>query len=189
MLDRACNDLADWRRRYFLADDFSVAVNVSASEFVDFRLVALVVTTLHRHRIPGRWLCLELTETAPISDFDAACQVLAELRRLGVRVAIDDYGSGYTNLHYLERLPFDMVKIDQSYVAELDRRPESAAFIARTVAAASGRHIVVAEGVQTREQAEALSSLGCEHGQGFGFGYPGPGDAVVAAWATEDARP
>lgn len=183
MLDRACGDLAGWRRRYFLSDEFSVAVNVSATELVDHQLVTTAVETLRRHRIPSRSLCLELTETAPIADLDMARDVLGQLRKVGVRVAIDDYGSGYTNHRYLELLPFDMVKIDQSYVTELDRRPENADFITQTVAAAGGKQVVVAEGVQTQEQADALCSLGCLHGQGSGIGQPGPGDAVVAAWA------
>jgi EAL domain-containing protein (putative c-di-GMP-specific phosphodiesterase class I) len=183
MLEQACRDLCTWRQRYGVPDDFTVAVNVSATELVDERLVDLTVAALHRYGVPARALCLELTETAAITDLASACRVLAHLRARGVRIAIDDYGAGHATSSYLDELPFDLLKIDQSYVAEFEQRPESLAFIERTVALVHDRPVaIVAEGVQTREQAEALWSLGCLHGQGSGIGHAGPADDVFAAW-------
>jgi EAL domain-containing protein (putative c-di-GMP-specific phosphodiesterase class I) len=183
MLDQACRDLSTWRLRYGVPDDFTVAVNVSATELVDERLVDLTARVLDRHRVPARALCLELTETAAIAELASARRALAHLRARGVRIAIDDYGTGHATTAYLEQLPFDLLKIDGSYVAEFEQRPESLAFIEQTVALVHGRPVtIVAEGVQTREQAEALWSLGCLHGQGAGIGRPGPADDVFAAW-------
>lgn len=182
MLDVACGDYADWRRRFHLPDPFTLAVNVSATELVDRRLARLAADTLRRHGIPARALCLELTETAAIADLCAARRVCLELRALGVRLAIDDFGAGHATERHLDVLPFDIVKIDQSYVAGMGRCPESAEFIAATVASAGGAVEVVAEGVETAAQAAALGQLGCRHGQGFGFGRPGPADDVLAAF-------
>jgi EAL domain-containing protein (putative c-di-GMP-specific phosphodiesterase class I) len=183
MLDRASGDLADWRRRFRLPRHFRVAVNVSATELLDHRLVAMAAGAIKRHRIPPAALCLELTETARIEDLPMAVDVFVRLRKLGVRMAIDDFGTGFTSPRYLEKLPFDMVKIDHSYVADVERRPDCVAFIARTVAAATRRRVeVVAEGVETTAQARALWSLGCRHGQGWSFGRAVPADSVLSTW-------
>ena len=184
MVERACGDLADWRRRFRLPDPFTMAVNISATELGDPRLIRLVTDSLRRHCVPPGALCLEVTETAAIDDLAASAAVCHELRALGVRLAIDDFGAAHASQRYFDVLPFDVVKIDQSYVAQLGLRPDCAAFIARTVASAGGAIEVVAEGVETAEQAAALRQLGCRNGQGFGFGRPGPGDDVLAAFMT-----
>jgi len=183
MLDRAGGDLAAWQQRFRLPQDFHVAVNVSATELVDDRLVAMAAEAIGRHGIPPAALCLELTETARIEDLAMAIGVFVQLRRLGVRVAIDDFGAGFAGPLQLESLPFDLVKIDHSYVADVEHRADCVDFIARTVAAAARRSVdVVAEGVETSAQARTLRSLGCRHGQGWSFGRAGPAEAVLSTW-------
>lgn len=183
MIDQACADLGRWRARLGLPADFSVAVNVSATELVDRRLVRLVAEALQRYRLDAEGLCLELTETSAVEDYDRAAAVMAELRSLGARLALDDFGAGAATGEVLERLPFDRVKIDRSYAASL-RCAESCAFIAEVVALADRRRLeVVAEGIETAEQLAALRSLGCRRGQGFGLGRPQPAHLVLATWS------
>jgi EAL domain-containing protein (putative c-di-GMP-specific phosphodiesterase class I) len=183
MIDRACADLDRWRASFSLPAGFSVAVNVSATELVDHRLVRLVAEALQRYRLAAAGLCLELTETTAVEDYGRAAAVMTELRSLGTRLALDDFGAGAATPEVLERLPFDMVKIDRSYAASLGSA-DSCAFIADVVALAERRRLeVVAEGIETAEQFAALRSLGCRRGQGFGLGRPQPADVVLATWA------
>lgn len=181
MLDRACADLAAWQRTFPLSAGFRVAINVSATELSDRRLAALVREALAEHRVNAKSLCLEVTETAQIDDFRLAANILAELATdIGVRLAVDDYGTGFADAVYLTALPFDTVKIDQSFVAGMSHRPDHAAFVRATVGYAHDRSLgVVAEGIENRGQAEALLSVGCTVGQGFGLGMPCPADQIL----------
>src|SRR5687768_5115001 len=130
VLDQACADLAGWRKAFCLGPDFRVAVNVSATELVDRRLVGLVRETLACHGVEPPSLCLEVTETAEITDFDVASAVLGELAHdVGVRLAVDDYGTGFATHRYLSDFPFDIVKIDQCFVAGLGERQRDTDFV------------------------------------------------------------
>jgi EAL domain-containing protein (putative c-di-GMP-specific phosphodiesterase class I) len=184
VLDRACADLACWRKDSALWPDFHVAVNISATELVDRRLIGLVRESLDCHGIEPCALCLEVTETAEIADFDMASSVLAELAHdVGVRLAVDDYGTGYATGRYLTSLPFDIVKIDQGFVAGLGQCDRDTQFVRRTIDYAAGHDLrVVAEGIETPGQARALVEIGCDVGQGFGIGMPSPASDVLAPW-------
>lgn len=187
MIDRACADLDRWRRLFRLPVGFRVAVNVSATELVDRRLLRLVGEALQRYRLAADGLCLELTETAAVEDLATAAEVVRELRALGTRFALDDFGTGSARRDVLDQLPFDMVKIDRSYAASL-ASADSLAFISEVVALAEERRLeVVAEGIETPEQFAALRSLGCRQGQGFGLGRPAPADVVLAPWMPAPA--
>lgn len=182
MLDQVSMDLCRWRSDLQLPGEFSVAVNVSATELADRRLVRLTQEALRRHALPDGALCLEVTETAFIDDLRTAAALMRELRALGIRLALDDCGSGAATVDTLSQLPFDMVKIDQCYVSSM-ASADSLAFITELVDLADELGLeVVAEGIETREQVDALRSLGCGHGQGFGLGRPTPGDNVFATW-------
>ncbi len=186
MLDRACADLARWQRLFNLSPAFRVAVNVSATELVDRRLVGLVAETVRLYRIVPSSLCLEVTETAAIEDYDVANRVLAELtNEVGVRLAVDDYGAGFTNGRYLSNFPIDTLKIDQSVIARMAHRAEDSAFVRSTVDYASFRALsVVAEGVETSSQAQILRTMGCTAGQGFHIGAPRPAHEVLGSWVA-----
>ena len=181
MVDQACCDLAAWQRTFPLNAGFRVAINVSATELSDGRLARLVREALAAHRISARSLCLEITETAQIDDFEAAADVLAELATdIGVRLAVDDYGTGFAAGSYLTTFPFDTVKIDQTFVAGMSHRADHAAFVRATIGYALGRSLgVVAEGVENQGQADALLSVGCTVGQGFALGMPCPAEQIV----------
>ena len=129
--------------------------------------------TLERHGLAPEQLELELTETATMEDAKHTRQLFGELRSLGVSVAIDDFGTGYSSLSYLKNLPFSKLKIDREFVTDVHQRRDSHAICTALVELARGLDIVVlAEGVETREEADALRRLGCSMFQGFFFARP-----------------
>jgi EAL domain-containing protein (putative c-di-GMP-specific phosphodiesterase class I) len=143
----------------------------------------MIDRTIWRHRLEPDALCLELTESMLLENPDAASSMLARLRERGLHLAIDDFGTGYSSLAYLQRFPFDRVKVDRAFVEPLDREGNTdhqlvSAIIA--MAAALGMS-VVAEGVETIEQAERLAEMGCETAQGFYYSRPLPADAMPDA--------
>jgi EAL domain-containing protein (putative c-di-GMP-specific phosphodiesterase class I) len=154
-----------------------VSVNVSAREFVSERYVEQVTEAIREFDIPPAALQLEITEEAFIGDVDGAIAKLRRLRRLGVRIALDDFGTGYSSLSYLSRLPLSVLKLDPTLVAHVanDRRARSV--VAAVLQLASALDItVIAEGVETEEQARALVALGVQCAQGHRFGSPAPAE-------------
>jgi EAL domain-containing protein (putative c-di-GMP-specific phosphodiesterase class I) len=180
MLERACADLASWQDALVLPAHFVVFVNVSATEFADRRLLQLVTEAIWETGVAPPGLCLEITETAQISHLGVAVEVMHELRRLGVRLALDDLGAGFSSLDLLARLPVDLVKIERSVTATVATCAPNRSLVEQVIGEAVGRGLgVVAEGVETAAQARDLVALGCRTGQGFGLGGPEPADEVV----------
>lgn len=181
VLDTACHQLAHWRASN-LADvgSFNLAVNISVHQLSTPDLIGQLQQLLTDTRIPPGWLTLEITETAAIADLDDTAIKVTQLRALGVRIAIDDFGIGHNSLKYLHRLPVDVIKIDQSFVAAPDhghgRRDMAAAVIA--LAQTLGMQ-TVAEGVETPQQATQLRDLGADLAQGYLYGYPQPATALT----------
>jgi diguanylate cyclase (GGDEF)-like protein/PAS domain S-box-containing protein len=171
VLRSAAAAAARWNRDR--SEPVVVAVNVSSRQFVLDDLPAVVQTVLHETGCAPGWLAVEITESALVDDFARVAQVLDALRGMGLRSALDDFGTGYSALNYLVRLRVDCLKIDKSFVQGIaggDRERELVkAFIAM---AAALRLAVVAEGVETPEQAAFLQAHGCESGQGYLFGRP-----------------
>lgn len=148
-------------------------VNLTAARVIDPALVELVGGTLERHRLPGSALVLEITETDRITDFAAAADVLGQVRRLGVKLALDDFGVGYANLNHLLRLPVDILKLDRTLTAIGTDRSEAITAGAVRIARDLGIPMI-AEGLEDPAQAAWLSTLGCQYGQGFLFSQPLP---------------
>ena len=118
-------------------------------------------------------LCLEITESLAMDDVDLTTSILTRLHTLGVRLAIDDFGTGHSSLGYLARFPIDVVKIDQSFVRDIDRDPVKSAIVSAVVALSQAiDSTTVVEGVETAAQLEELRSLGCDVAQGFYFARP-----------------
>lgn len=179
VMDAACEQAAQWAGRA-AGTPVTVAVNVSPAQFDD-HLIDIVSSALRSSGASPSWLEIEVTESAVMQDVDVAVAMLHELRGLGVHLALDDFGTGYSSLAYLRRFPLDEVKIDQSFVGGLGVDPEDSAIVAAIVALAhSFGFSVVAEGVETAEQAEQLRTLGCESAQGFYFARPSPAATVDA---------
>jgi diguanylate cyclase (GGDEF)-like protein/PAS domain S-box-containing protein len=178
VLRTACAQLARWQ-----TDDstrhLKIAVNVSARQFHQPDFVASVKETVHAAGIdPGR-LELELTESAILSDVDETILRMNELRALGIRFALDDFGTGYSSLSYLKRLPFDQLKIDQSFVRDMAENQGSEAIVLAILSLSHALGLeVVAEGVEMPEQRDFLRQHGCDSFQGYLFGKPLP----IEAW-------
>jgi EAL domain-containing protein (putative c-di-GMP-specific phosphodiesterase class I)/GGDEF domain-containing protein len=178
-LNTACREARTWRRGGLR--DLTMAVNVSASQFSAANLAATVVRTLERHGLTPAELEIEVTETAAMSDSARTREILQQLHVLGVGVAIDDFGAGYSSLSYLKNLPFTKLKIDREFVVKVHERPDSRAICSALVALADGFGItLLAEGVEEREEVETLVRLGCSMFQGFFFAEPMPTDDFVA---------
>lgn len=167
-----------WRARGY--PDFRVAVNVSARELRDANFLDQSCALLEPHR-GDQLLDVELTESLLMDDVEQSIRLLDSLRALGCRIAIDDFGTGYSSLNYLVRLPVDILKIDQSFVALLVDSPETVSLVTNIITLAQSLSLsVVAEGVETEAQADLLRVLRCDELQGFLLGEPVPSDQFVA---------
>jgi diguanylate cyclase (GGDEF)-like protein len=168
VLERACMDVAP-------LGDLTVAVNVSAVQLRTPDFAAQVAATLERSGLAAHRLVLELTESALMDDVDEARVAFSALRRLGVRIAIDDFGTGFSSISTLADLPIDMLKVDRSFIAAMDSSAAHAALVGGVVSLADRLHLpLVAEGVETQGQLDALTELGCTYAQGYYLGRPGP---------------
>ena len=182
----ACAELAAWDRLGL--PPLSLAVNLSARQFRQPYLARFIQDTLADAGIAPQRLEIELTESLLMEDNVATSSVLAALAEMGVRVAMDDFGTGHSSLSYLKRFDIDTLKIDRSFVSELPHDAEDKAIA--TAIVAMGRSLqmkVVAEGVETVEQAEALRAMGCDEMQGFVLSRPLSSSAFVA-WVHERDR-
>jgi diguanylate cyclase (GGDEF)-like protein/PAS domain S-box-containing protein len=169
ILREACREAASWQL------PLQIAVNLSPAQFMHGDLVGLVHSILLETGLaPGR-LELEITEGVLIEDFDRGLALLRRLKALGVGVSMDDFGSGYSSLSYLQAFPFDKIKIDRTFVMNLGRNPQSASIVRAVIGLGHGLEMsIVAEGVETQEQLGFLADEGCDAVQGFFIGKPAP---------------
>jgi diguanylate cyclase (GGDEF)-like protein/PAS domain S-box-containing protein len=188
ILREACREAASW------PVPLQIAVNLSPAQFMHGDVVSLVHSILLETGLaPGR-LELEITEGVLIEDFDRGLALLRRLKGLGVRISMDDFGSGYSSLSYLQAFPFDKIKIDRAFVMNLGRNPQSAAIVRAVIGLGHGLEMsIVAEGVETQEQLSFLAEQGCDAVQGYFIGKPFPieqYDALVGRTgaAIEPAR-
>jgi diguanylate cyclase (GGDEF)-like protein/PAS domain S-box-containing protein len=152
-----------------------VAVNLSAHQFRQRHLVKMTTGVLLDSGIEGRYLELEMTESAVMEDADRVIKVLRELKDAGTAISIDDFGTGYSSLSYLKQFAIDKLKVDQSFVRELTRDPNDAAIVVAIITMAHSLGLkVIAEGVETEGQMEYLRSRGCDEMQGYLFSRPVP---------------
>ncbi|RZJ57590.1 MAG: EAL domain-containing protein, partial [Acidovorax sp.] len=171
VLRRATRDIAEQLPR--LPEGFDLHVNVSARQLIQSDFPAALQQVLSTSGLPPQHLTLELTESVLIEGDAVTGQRLARIRALGVKIAIDDFGTGYSSLAYLSRLPFDCVKVDQSFVRNLLDSPQNAAIVTAVLNMSQGFGVtVVAEGVETQAAAQRLREMGCASAQGYWFGRP-----------------
>ncbi len=158
----------------------AVAINVPAAALVEPDFPEQVRSALVRHGVPGPLLFVEVTEETLIQDREAGRAALNALRGLGVRVSIDDYGTGWSSLAYLRDLPLDEIKLDRTFVRNMAADRRVIQIVHSTVALAHGLDlVVVAEGVETDEDRDAVMAAGCDQGQGYLFARPVPAEELL----------
>ncbi|HWW53053.1 MAG TPA: EAL domain-containing protein, partial [Acidimicrobiales bacterium] len=169
-LETACRQTHVWREK---AGDLVVAVNLSARQFQQQEMADVVARALRETGLPPRALELELTETVALENPAATSATLHDIKRMGVSCSIDDFGTGYSGLSYLTRLPIDKLKIDKSFIDQIANGEDDARIVAAVIALAHELHMtVIAEGVETREQADFLKANGCDDMQGYLISRP-----------------
>jgi EAL domain-containing protein (putative c-di-GMP-specific phosphodiesterase class I) len=173
VLEQACTSLARWSRPGSRQAACTMSVNVSAVQLRSHEFTHALEKLLAAPGIEPSLLCLEITESVLMEDVDYFSKVLHELQAIGMRLSIDDFGTGYSSLAYLRRFPVDELKIDRSFVTDLDSDPYDATLVAAVIAIGDALGLrVVAEGVETTEELAALRDLGCQYAQGYLFARP-----------------
>lgn len=177
VLREACRQNREWQDQGF--SRMRIGVNISARQFQQQHLSETVVRILEESNLEPRFLELELTESSIMSNADATIEVLSKLQTMGVAISVDDFGTGFSSLSYLKRLPIDSLKVDQSFVRELATDPDDAALVMAIVNLAHALRLrVVAEGVETQEQLRFLRLLRCDEIQGYLISRPLPVDGI-----------
>ncbi|WP_164718528.1 EAL domain-containing protein [Bradyrhizobium sp. LVM 105] len=184
VLRMACNEAATWPTQ------IRVAVNVSPVQLKCDTLALRIAGALAASGLDPRRLELEITEAVLIRDDEAALSILHQLRSIGVRIALDDFGTGYSSLSYLKRFPFDKIKIDRCFVADIAETSGAPVIVQAVVnIAAASSMTTVAEGVETEAQREMLRALGCTQMQGYLFSPPKPAAEVRKLFGPSDGLP
>jgi diguanylate cyclase (GGDEF)-like protein len=179
VLATAMDQCARWRAAFPAAAP-SVAINISARQFLQDDFVELVATTLERTGADPGDICLEITESVLMDDVDVTVATLRRLKALGVQLAVDDFGTGYSSLSYLRRFPVDVLKVDQSFVSGLGHDPEDSAIVQAVVHMGRALQLTtVAEGVETAHHLIELRELDCDVAQGYHFARPRPAEAIT----------
>lgn len=194
IIEAACAAAGDWE------GEFRLAFNIPPRHLEDSRLPRLFEEAVRRGGFPLERTAVEITETGEIRDLEAARETIGAMRAGGVRIAIDDFGTGHSGLSRLQSIPFDEIKVDRRFVRCLEESPDSRSILGAMIGL--GQRLgspVVAEGVETPGQAEALRSLGCDLAQGWLFGHPVPASQVpallrareeaVAGWEPRSGAP
>lgn len=180
VLRTACLDAASWKPAY------KVSVNVSPVQFAHVDLHQVIVEALLMSGLPANRLELELTETTIFANKERSLHILRQIKALGVKVALDDFGTGYSSLDTLRSFPFDKIKLDRSFIIEVESSLQAKAIIRAVLALGQSLAIpVLAEGIETEGQLELLRHEGCNEVQGYLLGRPAPLDRIVASGQLE----
>lgn len=179
VMQQACAQARAWNhgsRRHPIA----VAVNLSARQFREHDLVERVRQSLARNQIDGSLLHVEITETAVMENLEASIQQLLELRAMGIKVSLDDFGTGHSSMSYLKHFPLDEVKIDRAFVQDISSQAKDVAIVKAIIALAHTLDLTVTgEGTETEEQLAHLRGLGCDNAQGYLLGRPMPAEEAT----------
>lgn len=177
VLKSALKQLAELHARGYL---LTMAVNLSARSLHDLAMPKAISTLLADSGVAAGYLTLEITESAVMFNPDDALAILGKLDRMGVRLAIDDFGTGYSSLAHLKQLPVDEIKIDKSFVIEMEENENDAVIVRSTIDLAHNLGLkVIAEGVETKDAWDTLTILGCDHSQGYYMSKPLPADRLI----------
>jgi diguanylate cyclase (GGDEF)-like protein len=190
VLGEACRQMRAWHVSFPIDPPLMVSVNLSSKQFLQSDLPDRIEQLLGETGLDPGSLKLEITESAIMKDPESASTILARLRTLGVRVGLDDFGTGYSSLSYLHRFPIDTLKIDRSFIRQMDTTEENLQIVKTIVGLAHNLAMdVIAEGVETEGQRRRLAALDCEYAQGYYFSSPGDSAAAEAFLAARTKCP
>jgi len=170
--------------------DIRVSFNLSMRDLASTEAILNIVTIIANSGVPASRIDLEITETAVAKDFDQSSKSMQALKALGVGISLDDFGTGYSSLSYVQRFPIDMIKMDRSFINDVETKPSCRAIIKSVNALCRNLKLIcVVEGVETENQVRVLRALGCTAMQGYFFGKPMPADKVLGFLGTTDLLP
>lgn len=173
VLDKAITQAAVWKKTHLSGQPFAMSVNISGRQFMDSGFVDTVADSCHESGYPPNDLILEITESTMLINTGTTVRKLEEIRDLGVKLAIDDFGTGYSSLSYLNKFPIDILKIDRSFIEDINSGAEGAAMAKAIISMSQTLHFTtIAEGVETAGQVRMLCELGCTWGQGYLISKP-----------------
>lgn len=186
VLQEACRQTQIWQTQYPRNPLLMISVNLSGRQFSEPNLIGQIEQVLQETHLPAHCLKLEITESVIMENAESARTMLLQLKALGVNLSIDDFGTGYSSLNYLHRFPLDTLKIDRSFISQIDSDGEQLEIVHTIVTLAWNLGMdVIAEGVETAKQLAQLKALKCEYGQGFFFSKPMDTTAATALLAQE----
>ena len=187
VLTEACRQMQEWKARGLVDSSMTVSVNLSNKQFTCSTLADQVKRTLSQTHLSPTCLNLEVTETVVTENAEQACATLRELRALGVHLSIDDFGTGYSSLSYLHRFPVHTLKIDRSFISNMETGDENSAIVRTIISLAENLGMnVIAEGIETDAQRLRLKSFRCNHAQGYFFARPAPAQSVETLLQTQN---
>ena len=179
ILDQACADIAHWQAALDIPT-LTISVNLSGKQFKQASLLNDIKEILFKTSLQPNCLKMEITETIVMEDTAVAIEMLKQLKRIGMQISLDDFGTGYSSLSYLHRFPFDIIKIDRSFVSRMTMDRESRGIVKTiTALAAELGKSVIAEGIEKEEHQQLLAAMGCSYGQGYLFSKPVDADSAV----------
>ena len=187
ILSKACRQLSQWHHRSYENRSLMVSVNLSGKHFAEPDLVDQIKAVLNETGIDPASLKLEITESAVMENAETAISMLNQIKEIGVKLSLDDFGTGHSSLSYLHRFPIDTLKVDRSFVNTIDDGIENGEIVRTVVALAKSLKLgVIAEGIETTHQLSQLRRLGCELGQGYLFARPLPAGEIEALLSDPD---
>lgn len=170
VVTEACRQINEWRQKFPDFEDLTVAVNLSSRQFLRRDFLKFTREMLEETGLPPRHLKMEITESALMENIETVAQILGELRDMGIRISIDDFGTGYSSLSYLHRLPLNTLKVDRSFITEMETKQENQEIVRAIVTLAHNLKMnVVAEGIETEVQLMRCEELNCQFAQGHYF--------------------
>ena len=179
--------MAEWHKKFVFDPPLTISVNISPKHLNDGGLVQDVERVLSETGLEPKCLKLEVTESSIMKDPETALGTLRRLKLMNIGLEIDDFGTGYSSLSYLQRLPFDTVKIDRSFIKELGAGAESSEIVRTIIELARSLEMeVVAEGVETQEQLQKVTTMGCDFVQGYYFAKPAGALRTQASLVARD---
>ncbi|VXD10476.1 bifunctional diguanylate cyclase/phosphodiesterase [Planktothrix paucivesiculata] len=173
MLSTACQQLATWNKKFPSCQPLKMSINLSAQDFRKVNLIEEIDTILRETGLEGNTITLEITESMLIEDINKTIDLLTKIKSRNIQISIDDFGTGYSSLNYLHRFPIDNLKIDYSFVSQMQEKNRNYQVVSSIIDL--GHHldlVIVAEGIETAQQMQWLRAMGCELGQGYLFSKP-----------------